>query len=73
MEKGRYRTNGGINFLGLLTILFIGLKLAHIITWSWWLVLSPLFILPLIYVLVLLMVLPMAVYKVLKRGEINND
>ena len=68
MEKGRYRTDGGINFLGLLTILFIGLKLAHIISWSWWLVLSPLFILPLIYVLVLLMILPMAIYKVLK-GE----
>ena len=66
MENGRNSTNGGINFLGLLTILLIGLKLAHIISWSWWLVLSPLFILPLIYVLVLLMVLPMAVYKVLK-------
>ena len=69
MEKGRYRTNGGINFLGLLAILFIGLKLGHIITWSWWIVLSPLFILPLIYVLVLLMILPMAVYKVLKGGN----
>jgi len=68
MEKGRNSTNGGINFLGLLAILFIGLKLAHIITWSWWLVLSPLFILPLIYVLVLLMVLPVAIYKVYK-GE----
>ena len=69
MEKGRNSTNGGINFLGLLTILFIGLKLGHIISWSWWLVLSPLFILPLIYVLVLLIVLPMAVYKVLKGGN----
>ena len=69
MEKGRNSTNGGINFLGLLTILLIGLKLAHIISWSWWLVLSPLFILPLIYVLVLLMVLPMTVYKVLKGGN----
>ena len=26
MEKGRYRTNDGINFLGLLTILFIGVN-----------------------------------------------
>ena len=69
MEKGKNSTNGGINFLGLLAILFIGLKLGHIITWSWWLVLSLLFILPLIYVLVLLMVLPMAVYKVLKGGN----
>jgi len=32
-----------INFLGLLTILFIGLKLTNYIDWSWWLVLLPLY------------------------------
>lgn len=32
----------GIGFFGLLTILFIGLKLSGHIAWSWWLVLSPL-------------------------------
>jgi hypothetical protein len=32
----------GIGFLGLLTILFIGLKLSDHIDWSWWWVLSPL-------------------------------
>lgn len=32
-----------INFLGLLTILFIGLKLTNFIDWSWWLVLLPLY------------------------------
>ena len=37
-------SNGGIGFLGLLTILFIGLKLAHYIDWSWWWVLSPIWI-----------------------------
>ena len=36
--------NSGIGFLGLLTILFIGLKLTGSITWSWWWVLSPLWI-----------------------------
>lgn len=36
--------NGGIGFVGLLTILFIGLKLTGYITWSWWWVLSPLWI-----------------------------
>ena len=36
--------SGGIGFLGLLTILFIGLKLTGYITWSWWWVLSPLWI-----------------------------
>lgn len=36
--------SGGIGFSGLLTILFIGLKLTHYIDWSWWWVLSPLWI-----------------------------
>ena len=30
------------NFAGLLTVLFIGLKLTGYITWSWWLVTLPL-------------------------------
>lgn len=34
-------TSGGTSGLTLLTILFIGLKLAGIIDWSWWLVLLP--------------------------------
>ena len=36
------QTSGGVGFLGLLAILFIGLKLGNVITWSWWLVLDPL-------------------------------
>lgn len=35
---------GGIGFSGLLTVLFIGLKLTDKIDWSWWWVLSPLWI-----------------------------
>lgn len=35
-------TSHGIGFFGMLTILFIGLKLANVITWSWWWVLCPL-------------------------------
>jgi len=34
----------GIGFAGLLTILFIGLKLTGFIVWSWLWVLSPLWI-----------------------------
>lgn len=37
-------TKGGIGFVGLLTILFIALKLLEKIDWSWWWVLSPLWI-----------------------------
>lgn len=33
--------SGGIGFCGLLTVLFIGLKLTHFIAWSWWWVLAP--------------------------------
>lgn len=35
---------GGTGFVGLLTIVFITLKLTHVIAWSWWWVLSPLWI-----------------------------
>lgn len=39
------KTNtGGISFIGLLTVLFIGLKLGGAITWSWFWVLSPIFL-----------------------------
>ncbi len=35
-------SRSGIGFIGLLTVLFIGLKLTGFITWSWWWVLAPL-------------------------------
>lgn len=37
-------SSGGISFIGLLTIVFIVLKLLGKITWSWWIILSPLWI-----------------------------
>jgi hypothetical protein len=33
---------GSMSFLALLSLLFIGLKLGHVIEWSWWLVTLPL-------------------------------
>ena len=38
------KASGGIGFCGLLTIVFIILKLLGKITWSWWWVLSPIWI-----------------------------
>lgn len=35
-------SSGGVTFLGLLGLLFIGLKLCGAINWSWWWVTSPL-------------------------------
>lgn len=37
-------TVSGLGFSSLLTIVFIALKLCKIINWSWWWVLSPLWI-----------------------------
>jgi membrane protein YdbS with pleckstrin-like domain len=34
--------SGGISFLSLLALLFIGLKLTGVIDWSWWWVTAPL-------------------------------
>ena len=38
-----------IGFLPALALLFIGLKLGGVIAWSWWLVLLPLWVIPLIW------------------------
>lgn len=34
-------SSGGIGFFGVLTVVFITLKLTGFIAWSWWLVLLP--------------------------------
>ena len=44
MENKNKSASGGICFTGLLTIAFIVLKLCKVIDWSWWWVLSPLWI-----------------------------
>lgn len=38
------KASGGVGFVGLLTIVFITLKLLKVISWSWWWVLSPIWI-----------------------------
>jgi hypothetical protein len=44
MSNASSSSSGGLGFFGLLAILFIGLKLTNNIDWSWWWVLSPLWI-----------------------------
>jgi hypothetical protein len=43
-QRASTTSRGSISFSGLLTVLFIGLKLTGAITWSWWWVLSPIWI-----------------------------
>lgn len=47
--------SGGIGFGGLLTIVFIILKLTDHIDWSWWWVLSPLWI-PIAFIIIVLLI-----------------
>jgi predicted tellurium resistance membrane protein TerC len=56
MKMNNSSSSSGIGFPGLLTVLFIGLKLTGHITWSWWWVLSPLWISALIGLTVLAIV-----------------
>lgn len=44
MSEGSSSGNGGIGFCGVLTIVFIVLKLVGTIHWSWLWVLSPMWI-----------------------------
>ena len=34
-------SSGGVGVIGLLGVVFIVLKLCHVIDWSWWWVLAP--------------------------------
>jgi len=44
MENRNHAASGGLGLLEVLTIVFIVLKLCGLISWSWWLVLMPLWI-----------------------------
>jgi hypothetical protein len=54
-------SSSGIGFTGLLTVLFVGLKLTHVITWSWLWVLSPLWISALISIAFIIILLIAAI------------
>lgn len=60
MSNSSSSNDGGIGFAGLLTILFVGLKLTGYIDWSWWWVLSPIWI---GFAILLLVVIVIAVFN----------
>lgn len=51
----------GIRFAGALFLLFLALKLCHVIDWSWWWVFSPLWGAAGIVIVVLLVLLTIAI------------
>ena len=50
-----------IGFVGLLTIVFITLKLIGTITWSWWWVLSPVFASTSLLIIILMLALAFSI------------
>jgi Flp pilus assembly protein TadB len=56
MSESKTVNNNSIGFFGLLTLIFITLKLTGYIDWSWWLVLMPLFV-PVIIIFAILVIM----------------
>lgn len=57
MSESNSGSSGGIGFAGLLTIVFIALKLTGNIDWSWWWVLSPIWISLSLVLIIIIMIL----------------
>ena len=64
-------TYTGVTFCGLLTIVFIALKLTGFIKWSWLWVLSPLWIEFLIAIVIILIIFIAAVIVAIKNKPRN--
>ena len=63
MENNNHNgSSGGIGFAGLLTVAFVVLKLCGVISWSWWWVLSPIWISAIIIVAIVAIYLAIAFY-----------
>ena len=56
-------SSSGIGFTGLLTVAFIVLKLCGVIDWSWWWVLSPIWISISLVLIIILLAIVYYIYK----------
>lgn len=57
MSGNNNSSNKGIGFTGVLTIVFITLKLLKVIEWSWWWVLSPIWISTILAIVIIIGIL----------------
>ena len=58
-------SSSGIGFTGLLTIVFIAMKLMGVISWSWLWVLSPIWI---SFLIAMVIIIPIAIYVEIQSG-----
>lgn len=63
MSNKEYHTSSGISFSGMLTIVFIVLKLTGVISWSWLWVLSPIWISLVIALIMIVVALVIMAWK----------
>lgn len=56
LNKLENKSNGGNGILSILLIAFVILKLCHVIDWSWWWILSPLWI-PFILLIIIIILM----------------
>ena len=61
--------SGGVGFCSLLALLLIGLKLGGILQWSWWAVLSPLWVPVALFLATVLILLLVAAATTRKGGD----
>lgn len=54
MANNEVEIRGGMGLQTVLTIIFVVLKLVGVVDWSWWWVLSPLWIPPLIAIVLMI-------------------
>ena len=74
MSNQNNSKSGGTGFAGLLTIVFITLKLCNVIAWSWWGVLSPIWIsLGLVLGILLIVAIVAVLVQVFKKPETPNQ
>lgn len=72
MSKTSTTSTSGIGFTGLLTIVFIVLKLTNVINWSWLWVLSPVWISFALVIAIILIGLGVT-YLIIKPIKNRND
>ena len=64
-------TSGGFGFGSALLLTFIILKLVGVVDWSWWWVLSPIWI-PVIVLLLAVSILLIVLYRIVKYFRLKN-
>ena len=60
--------NGGSGLLFVMFVLFLVLKLAGVITWSWWLVTAPLWLVPALFFVIIVIALCLGIVGLFLYG-----